>query len=165
VAQTSFREALPAKKYYYYSLSPCAAQIQNQEIATTLIWCAQIDKFWIQSSYPNVIQVNLPVNLPPNAVGQSVVVYFVDEGNARNEVMDFFLTRHEMQTGNQNVMAFLSTKKLPALAARRKLEDTTISYSSIDNHKYSYSLQIQFWQGSSNLKFCGAKIKYTLPTT
>jgi hypothetical protein len=144
----------------YLSVSPNQCQLTDKN-TSTLTWYSETDEFYFSTGYPDSIWVNAPLSLPHNAAIKSFTIYCTDNGSGDDEEIYFYLQRHKMSDGTTQTMASNSTAGLASSAARKVLTDGSIDYATVDNNVYSYSIVIRFRLGHANLKFNGAKIKFT----
>ncbi len=145
----------------YYSVLPVDCHITSKDFST-LIWYLSADAFYFASAYPETIWVDVPLHLPQGAAVKSFSVFATDNGAGADETMSFTLQRRKLSTGTYDSMAYVSTTGLAPSADRRILTDGSITFGKVDNNVYGYYILIRFEQGSSNIKFNGAKIKYTI---
>ena len=101
--------------------------------------------------------ITAPVYLPHGAIVKELVVYYTDDDDREDHQIRVGLIGHEMETGNDHWMAAVISH-VPASPDRRVLEDNTIDYAQVDNHKYAYFLEVTFDQPTADVKFHGAKI-------
>jgi hypothetical protein len=101
--------------------------------------------------------ITAPVYLPHGAIVKELVVYYTDNDDREDHQIRVGLIGHEMETGNDHWMAAVISNG-PASPDRRVLEDNTVDYAQVDNHKYAYFLEVTFHQPTANVKFHGAKI-------
>lgn len=101
--------------------------------------------------------ITAPVYLPHGAIVKELVVYYTDDDDREDHRIRVGLIGHEMETGNDRWMAAVLSN-VPASPDRRVLEDNTIDYAQVDNHKYSYFLEVTFREPTADVKFHGAKV-------
>lgn len=145
----------------YYSVLPVDCHITSKDFSA-LIWYLSADAFYFASAYPETIWVDVPLHLPHGALVKSFSVYATDNGAGADETMSFTLQRRKLSDGTSGSMAYVSTSALAPSPDRRVLTDGSINFGKVDNNAYGYYILIRFEQGSSKIKFNGAKIKYTI---
>lgn len=101
--------------------------------------------------------ITAPVYLPHGAIVKELVVYYTDNDDREDHQIRVGLIGHEMETGNDHWMAAVISH-VPSSPDRRVLEDNTVDYAQVDNHKYAYFLEVTFDQPTADVKFHGAKI-------
>ncbi len=146
----------------YVSISPSALKpYLSDDYAYTFL--ATSWGFYFENTGGNPVTPVAPVNLPHGAVVTGFGVIYTDNGGGVDDSMDFFLSRHDIVTGSTDTMASCTTDVpgFPSSPGRRLLKDLTISYGTINNMRYTYSLHVKFYQGSDKVKFHGAVIAYT----
>jgi hypothetical protein len=111
------------------------------------------------SSYDDAIML-VALNLP-NGVTLNRLTIFVTRNTADGDIyITVYLMRHELATGATKTMATIYTWGLPASATRKSLSTTALSYPTINNSKYTYSMWVGFSRPVSALKFHGAKLSW-----
>jgi hypothetical protein len=143
------------------SLSPAACQVTSKD-QSTLTWFCEQDEFYWTTAYPDSLWLNVPLQLPDKAVVKGFTVYCTVNGGGSDEEIEFFLSRHKLLNGSTQKLATITTTTLTPSSTRKALADETIEYAAVDNDVFSYAIVIRFRSGSPNLKFHGAKIRYTL---
>jgi hypothetical protein len=161
VAQAEIDEDFDLDTAKILSISPSTLKPQDYLYAG-LNWYASVAECYFDTGFPNSIFVIAPVYLPQGAVVTKLTVFYTDNGDGADEAIAVSLTRHEMISGLIDALASVTTDGAgyPSQPYRRILKDKTINYPLVQNHLYSYTLNVRFYQGSDKVKFHGAKIVY-----
>lgn len=101
-----------------------------------------------------------PLNLPNGVTLKQLTIYVTRNTGDGDIYITVYLMRHELATGAMETMATIYTWGLPASAARTSLFTRSLSYKTVNNSKYTYSLEVGFSRPVNTLKFHGAKITW-----
>jgi hypothetical protein len=146
----------PALNATWISISPAALRPADS-LASTVVWHATPSEFYFETYAPYIVQV--PLQLPDEAVLKQFVVYVTDQGGVGNNIW-VQLQKQDLATGAVTEVVTLTTMDL-GMITRRMISRAFLGKAiKIDNNRYSYSLRINFDYAGSNMKFHGAKIRY-----
>jgi hypothetical protein len=101
-----------------------------------------------------------PVNLAHGGSVRKLTAYLTDNTDQDEARMLVILGRQNLQTGDKEQMASVSTNQCSASPDRREFSASTINFAKINNDQYSYHLLVIFGRENPNLKFHAAKIYY-----
>lgn len=137
------------------TISPTAVR-PSDYLSNRYFWYANPDEFFFDV-YETGFEVFVPVNIP-NAVLIKGFVAYLSDGTGRWESLSVYLERHNLKSGEVDIMASVGTGFTTVTRAR--LVARTIDNGKIINHTYSYHLRLVFNSADPSLKFHGAKIIY-----
>jgi len=141
------------------SVSPSDCQPYDHKMAS-LNWYAYNHEAYFDSGYPNSGFMTAPVSLPHLATITGFTAIVTDNGSGLDDQIFVALIRQNIQTGVRETLASVNTASSFASTARQTLKAASISYTTVDNENYTYSLQIRYYIPRVYLKFPGANIKY-----
>ncbi|MBE0664074.1 MAG: hypothetical protein IH597_16585 [Bacteroidales bacterium] len=116
------------------------------------------DELWENELLLPTVMFFAPVNLPDNVIVVEVITYWQDNSTDAGVLR---LDRTKLTDGNWNTLSFHVTNWQSSV--RTSITDTTIDTPIIDNANYIYLL-FAFLTDGPNIKFYGARIKYTYDT-
>ncbi len=103
------------------------------------------------------------VNLPNGAAIKKMTVYVTDTGTGLDDELRVTLERHQLSTGTVQQMAYVCNHSpvLPYSTSRQTMVDSTISYKTVNNASYTYTVYVHFIMDCTNkVKFNGVKIEW-----
>jgi len=141
------------------SVSPAAVKPTDYQYHS-LNWYASSTEAYYNSGYPESAYMEAPVYLPNMATITGFSAVVTDNGSGADDEIWLTFRRHNMTTGVTETIAFVSTTASFKSSARQTLSDSSLSFTSVDNDTYTYSVLIRFYIPRSYIKFHGVKIQY-----
>jgi hypothetical protein len=143
------------------SVSPVALKPASRAAADLDWYATQKEFYFLNLDFENRYdeECNASLYLPDRARIKSLVVYYMDRGCAQAQDIGVTLVRQNMESGQVQKMAEVTSRGLAIDPARKTLEDKTIDHSLVDNRRYSYSLLVKFnYIKHDRVRFHGADI-------
>jgi len=129
--------------------------------SNNLPWVSGPDAFYFATGSATAIDASAVVplsNLPDRIRITGLAVYALDNACGAGQGMSVSLVRHDLDTGQLQIMAEVKTDGLACQPGRQLLEDGSVEFPVIDTSRASYALAIRFFQGNDQVRFLGAKL-------
>jgi len=145
------------------SLSPAAFRPIDSTSDNDRTWYAHETELYVPMSIDGPYFM-AGVNLPNGVNIKKMTVYFTDMGTGVDDEVRVMLNRHSLSTGVVQQMAYACNHSSPALpysTSRQTKVDSTISYKTISNSSYTYTVYVHFIMDCTDkVKFNGVKIEF-----
>lgn len=128
-----------------------------------LPWVSGPESFYFATRASAAIDASAFVplsNLPDLVRITGLAVYVLDNACGAGQGMSVSLIRHDLETGQLQVMAEVTTQGLPCHPGRQRLEDGSVESPIIDASRASYALAVRFFEGTDQVRFLGAKLSF-----
>jgi len=144
------------------TVSPVAFRPVDSVSDNERTWYAHETELYVLHSVDGPYFV-APVYLPNGAIVRKVTVYLTDNGTGPDDEVRVYLRRQNLMTGVVQTMTYVCNHSpaLPHKPSRQTMTDTTISYRTINNGSYSYTVYVWFiFDCTDRVRFHGVKIEY-----
>ena len=144
------------------SLSPAAFRPIDSVSDNDRTWYAHETELYVPTSIDGPYFM-AGVNLPNGVTVKKVTVYVTDKGTGVDDEIRVHLNRQNLGTGVVQQMAYVCNHSpvLPYSTSRQTMVDSTISYKTINNSSYTYTVYVHFIMDCTDkVRFNGIKIEY-----
>lgn len=131
--------------------------------SNNLPWVSGPDAFYFAAGPSTAIDASAfaPLsNLPDKIRITGLTVYALDNACGAGQGMSVSLIRHDLETGQLQVMAEVTTDGLACQSGRQVLEDGFVEFPVTDTSRASYALAVRFFKGTDQIRFLGAKLAF-----
>jgi len=144
------------------SISPGAFRPIDSTSDNDRTWYAHETELYVLNSIDGPY-FQAGVNLPNGVTIKKMTVYVTDMGTGFDDEVRVRLRRHNLSTGVVQEMAYVCNHSpdLPYSTSRQTMVDSTISYKTISNNTYTYTVFVHFiFSCTDKVRFNGMKIEY-----
>lgn len=144
------------------SISPAAFRPVDSTSDNDRTWYSYETELYVPSSIDGPYFV-AGVNLPNGVAVKKMTVYVTDTGTGVDDEVRVFLHRQNLSSGVVQLMASVDNHapELPYSTSRQTMVDSTISYKTINNASYTYTVYVHFIMDCTDkVRINGVKIEY-----